>query len=76
MFITTGKPSVLPFICYQDLRYTTTSGKVIDKTVPHHILFGIAVKTSKRHHTTCTKMVRTKKSPHVDLINIWILIPG
>ena len=67
MFITARKPSMLPFICYQDHRYTTATEEVIDKTVTHYVLFGIAVKTSKRHHTTCTKMAKTKKSPQRQL---------
>ena len=62
-------------IWYQYLRYTTTTDKVIDKTVSNSVLFGIAIKTTKRHHTACTKNVITKKK-HFDLINIQILIPG
>ena len=49
---------------------------VIDKTVPHYVLFAIAVNEVSVTIQHVQKWPKLQTKTHVDLINIQILIPG
>ena len=68
-----------PFVPKSDANQrftTTTTTTAIDKTVPHYVLFAIALKQVSVTIPHVQKWPKLQTKTHVDLINIPILIPG